>query len=56
VLDQIRVETTGDYAATFAEHHIRCAYLPATSAVAGRLSSSGWSALYRDASWVVLAQ
>ena len=28
VLDQIRVETSGDYAATFSAHHIRCAYLP----------------------------
>ena len=56
VLDQIRVETSGDYGSTFAAHHIRCAYLPATSPVAARLSSSGWSALYRDSSWVVLAQ
>jgi len=56
VLDQIRVETSGDYANTFSTHHIRCAYLPTTSPVAARLSSSGWSALYRDASWVVLAQ
>jgi hypothetical protein len=56
VLDQIRVETSGDYASTFAAHHIRCAYLPAASPVAARLSSSGWSALYRDSAWVVLAQ
>jgi hypothetical protein len=56
VLDQIRVETSGDYASTFSTHHIRCAYLPTTSPVAARLSSSGWSALYRDAAWVVLAQ
>ena len=45
VLDQIRVETSGDYASTFSTHHIRCAYLPTTSPVAARLSSSGWSAL-----------
>ena len=56
VLDQIRVETSGDYASTFSTHHIRCAYLPTTSPVAARLSSSGWSALYRDSAWVVLAQ
>jgi hypothetical protein len=56
VLDQIRVEASGDYASTFAAHHIRCAYLPAASPVAARLSVSGWSALYRDSAWVVLAQ
>ncbi len=56
VLDQIRVETYGDYAATFAAHRIGCAYLPATSPVASRLSSSGWSPVYRDSSWVVLRQ
>jgi hypothetical protein len=56
VLDQIRTEASGDYASTFAAHNIRCAYLPVTSPVAARLSSSGWSALYRDSAWVVLAQ
>jgi hypothetical protein len=56
VLDQIRIETSGDYASTFSAHNIRCAYLPVTSPVAARLSSSGWSALYRDSAWVVLAQ
>jgi hypothetical protein len=56
VLDQIRIETSGDYATMFSTYHIRCAYLPATSPVAVRLSSSGWSALYRDSAWVVLAQ
>jgi hypothetical protein len=56
VLDQIRIETSGDYSSTFSEHNIRCAYLPVTSPVAVRLSSSGWSALYRDSAWVVLAQ
>jgi hypothetical protein len=56
VLDQIRIEHSGDYAATFVTHRIRCAYLPTTSPVAARLSSSGWSALYRDPAWVVLAQ
>jgi hypothetical protein len=54
VLDQIRIETSGDYANTFDAHHIRCAYLPAASPVAVRLSSAGWSDLYRDSAWVVL--
>jgi hypothetical protein len=56
VLNQIQIEHTGEYAATFLAHHIRCAYLPAASPVAVRLASAGWSALYRDAAWVVLAQ
>jgi hypothetical protein len=56
VLDQIQIESSGDYATTFSTHDIRCAYLPATSPVAVRLSASGWSALYRDSTWVVLAQ
>jgi hypothetical protein len=56
VLEQIRIETSGDYISTFSAHHIRCAYLPTSSPVAARLSSSGWSSLYRDSAWVVLAQ
>jgi hypothetical protein len=56
VLDQIRIESSGDYATVFSTHHIRCAYLPTTSPVAARLSASGWSALYRDSAWVVLAR
>jgi hypothetical protein len=56
VLDQIRVETSGDYASTFSAHGIRCAYLPVTSPVVSRLSASGWSTRFRDADWIVLAQ
>ena len=56
VLDQIRVETSGDYASTFSAHGIRCAYLPVTSPVVARLSASGWSTRFRDSAWVVLAQ
>jgi hypothetical protein len=56
VLDQIRIESSGDYTIVFSTHHIRCAYLPNTSPVAARLSASGWSALYRDSAWAVLAQ
>ena len=56
VLDQIRVETSGDYAATFSAHGIHCAYLPAASPVVARLAASGWSTRFRDADWVVLAQ
>jgi hypothetical protein len=56
VLGHIRTETSGEYATTFSTHHIRCAFLPATSPVAIRLSSAGWSERYRDAAWVVLSQ
>lgn len=52
--EQIRAESSGDYAPTFARYNIRCAYLPAFSPVAHRLSAVGWTALYRDADWVVL--
>jgi hypothetical protein len=54
VLEQIRSESSGDFADTFARHHIRCAYLPTSSPVGGRLSAAGWTSLYRDADWVVL--
>ena len=54
VHEQIRTESSGDFAATFARHDIRCAYLPTSSPVAGRLSAAGWTSLYRDADWVVL--
>jgi len=53
VLEQIRTELSGDFAATFARYHIRCAYLPTSSPVARRLSAAGWTTLYRDADWVV---
>jgi hypothetical protein len=56
VLDQIRIETSGDYASTFSRHGIRCAYLPVTSPIVARLSASGWSTRFRDSAWVVLAQ
>ena len=55
VRDQIRAETTGDYAALFARHRIGCAYLPTTSPVANRLQHDGWSTLYQDQLWIVLA-
>jgi hypothetical protein len=55
VLEQIRVETAGDYRATFTKYDIGCAYLPARSPVAARLSQDSWTTLYRDSRWVVLA-
>jgi hypothetical protein len=54
VHEQIRTESSGDFASTFARYNIRCAYLPAFSPVASRLSAVGWKSLYGDADWVVL--
>lgn len=55
VNEQLQVEHTGEYAATFARYEIRCAYLPTASPVAARLSAAGWLSLYRGPEWVVLA-
>jgi hypothetical protein len=56
VHEQIRTESSGDFAATFARYNIRCAYLPAGSPVARRLTAVGWKSLYGDADWVVLTE
>jgi hypothetical protein len=55
ILEQIRIESTGDYAGAFSQYHIGCAYLPTSSPVAARLATAGWRSLYRDPNWVVLA-
>ena len=55
IAEQVRVETTGDFAATFRRYDIRCAYMPAPSLVTARLVQAGWKPLYRDARWAVLA-
>jgi hypothetical protein len=55
IAEQVRVETTGDFAATFRRYDIRCAYMPAASLVTARLERAGWRSLYRDARWAVLA-
>jgi hypothetical protein len=54
IAEQVRVETTGDFAATFRRYDIRCAYTPAASLVTARLVEAGWKPLYRDARWAVL--
>lgn len=54
VLEQIRVEASGDSDALFARYRVQCAYLPAASPVAARLQRS-WKTLYRDHDWIVLA-
>ena len=55
VAEQVRVEATGDFAATFRRYDIRCAYTPAGSLVTARLVQAGWRPLYRDQQWAVLA-
>jgi hypothetical protein len=55
IAEQVRVEATGDFAATFRRYDIRCAYVPATSLVTARLVQAGWKPLYRDQQWAVLA-
>jgi hypothetical protein len=55
ILEHIRMETgSGDYRDVFARYSIHCAYLPTASPTAARLATDGWTALYRDADWVVL--
>jgi hypothetical protein len=55
IKDQLRIEESGDYGRTFERYHIHCAYLPTTSRVAAGLLSAGWSTLFRDGQWLVLA-
>jgi hypothetical protein len=55
IVDQLQIEHTGEYTPTFDRYQIHCAYLPISSPVATRLASVGWTTLYRDREWVVLA-
>jgi hypothetical protein len=56
VLEQIAVETSGEYGGTFARHDIECAYLPTISPVLPRLRAAGWTPLYEDREWAVFAK
>jgi hypothetical protein len=53
--DQLRIEDSGDYSATFQRFQIHCAYLPTSSPVSRNLVTAGWATLYRDTQWIVLA-
>jgi hypothetical protein len=55
IKEQVRVESSGDFESLFQRYDIHCAYVPADSLVSGRLSRAGWSTLFRDARWAVLA-
>jgi hypothetical protein len=52
---QVSAESSGDVSELFARYTIRCAYVPAGSAVADGLTRTGWTTLYRDSLWTVLA-
>jgi hypothetical protein len=56
VLEHIKMETGGGgHEQVFARHRIRCAYLPRVSPTAASLSAAGWTTLYGDPQWLVLA-
>lgn len=54
--EQVRVEATGDFRPIFRRYDIGCAYLPADSLVSKGLLKAGWTPLYRDSRWAVLAR
>jgi hypothetical protein len=55
VLEHIEMEKgVRGHEAVFTRHGIRCAYLPAASPTASRLTAAGWKTLYRGPLWVVL--
>jgi hypothetical protein len=53
---QVDAESSGDVSELFARYAIGCAYVPAASPVAEGLIRSGWTTLYRDGAWTVLAR
>jgi hypothetical protein len=56
VKEQVRVEASGDFDSLFRRYDIRCAYVPDDSLVTMRLlESGGWTPLFRDTHWAVLA-
>jgi hypothetical protein len=55
IYEQKVVEATGVFERLFARYDVACAYVPAESAVGVNLVRAGWTPLYRDAIWAVLA-
>jgi hypothetical protein len=53
---QIDAEATGNVGELFARYQIGCAYVRAASPVASALIRTGWTTLYRDQAWTVLAR
>ena len=56
VLDQIRVEKTGDYESTFRQYDIRCALTPAGSPLSLRLERDGWRPRPGAGPWIVYSR
>jgi hypothetical protein len=56
IKEQMRVESTGDFTSLFERYDVRCAYVPAASPVSAGLLRAGWTPLFRDATWAVLAR
>ena len=52
----IRADETGDYEDLFARFAIRCAFVPARSPMAERLTADGWQHRYEGRGFVVLAR
>jgi hypothetical protein len=55
VLDQLHLEASGEYEATFERYKIRCAFIPSDSLLAHHLVSAGWHTMYDDQTWAVFA-
>jgi len=56
VLDQIRVEKTGDYESTFRKYDIRCALTPAGSPLSLQLERDGWRPRPGAGPWIVYSR
>jgi len=53
ILEQLRLEASGEYEATFRRYNIRCAFVPLNSLLASQLTNAGWRTMYHDATWGV---
>jgi hypothetical protein len=56
IQEQMRVESSGDFASLFQRYDVRCAYVPAASRLTAGLLRAGWTPLFRDSDWAVLAR
>jgi hypothetical protein len=56
IKEQIRVESSGDFESLFRRYDVRCAYVPAASRLSAGLLRAGWTPLFQDSAWAVLAR
>ena len=56
VNEHIRLETTGEYLDTFERYAIGCAFVPAESRLARRLTDAKWRRTYADETWAVFRE